>query len=411
MRLQLSWCLLSRVFVLLALLALPAPGWAAPLVLGVDVLFQKRMDLLANKRIGLLTNASAVDGDLVATLDRFLGDKRLRITQLYAPEHGLGGALPNGASGPSGIDVATLLPLEGLFGKRTSPSPESLARIDVLVFDMQDVGSRTYTYATTLGKVMTAAAAAKVHVIVLDRPNPQGGTRFEGPLRTARYKSLIGWGPLPVTHGMTLGELARFYNGELKLGCQLTVVDMEGWRRDMQWEDTGLYWIPSSPGIPHSLNAHFYVATGMVGGSGANVNEGGGHSMPFELIGAPYLHPKVLAAALTAEQLPGVRFRPMTFRPHKGQFTGRIVHGVQLILVDRKAFWPLRTAIAILTTLQRLYPEEFRVVGEARFGRVWGNDEVLAAVRAGKPWREIEASWQAPLAKFAEQRKKYLVYP
>lgn len=402
--------LLPRLFILI-LLAFSLPAWADPVRLGVDVLLDSRIDLVAGKRVGLVTNPSAVDSHLVQTLDRLLADKRVQLTQLYAPEHGLRGALPNGAGGITGVDPLSGVPVEALWGKKDRPSPESLARVDVLLFDIQDIGSRTYTYATTLGQVMQRAAAAHKPLIVLDRPNPLGGVLFEGPIRLQRHKSLIGWGPLPVTHGMTFGELARFYNAELKIGCDLTVVEMAGWKRQMQWEDTGLQWVPTSPGIPHPLNAHLYVATGMVGGSGANVNEGGGNSMPFELIGAPFIEPQKFVEALRKEDVPGILFRAMTFRPWRGQFAGKIVHGVQLLLADRKMFRPLRTALILLTALQRTHPELFKVKDVQRFARVWGNPDVLRLVLEGKTAAEIEACWSKDLAAFGEKRSRYLLYP
>jgi uncharacterized protein YbbC (DUF1343 family) len=259
--------------------------------------------------------------------------------------------------------------------------------------------------------VMQRAAAAGKPLIVLDRPNPLGGQLFEGPVRQQKHKSLIGWGPLPVTHGMTFGELARFYNAELKIGCNLTVVEMDGWKREMQWEDTGLQWVPTSPGIPHPLNAHLYVATGMVGGSGANVNEGGGNSMPFELIGAPFIEPQKYLDALKAQDVPGILFRAMTFRPWRGQFAGKIVHGVQLLLQDRRIFRPLRTALILMTALQKTHPELFKVKDAQRFARVWGNTDVLRQVQEGKTWQDIEASWSPDLAAFGQKRSKYLLYP
>lgn len=396
---------------LVALQFLALAAWADPVRLGVEVLLDKKIALVEGKRVGLVTNPSAVDGRLVQTLDRLLADKRLTLTQLYAPEHGLRGALPNGAGGITGVDPLSGVPVEALWGKKDRPSPESLERVDVLVFDIQDIGSRTYTYATTLGQVMQRAAAAKKPLIVLDRPNPLGGELFEGPIREPKHKSLIGWGPLPVTHGMTFGELARFYNAELKIGCDLTVVEMEGWKRQMQWEDTGLQWVPTSPGIPHPLNAHLYVATGMVGGSGANVNEGGGNSMPFELIGAPFIEPQKYLDALKAQDVPGLMFRAMTFRPWRGQFAGKIVHGVQLLLQDRRIFRPLRTALILMTALQKTHPELFKIKDDQRFARVWGNDEVLKQVREGKTWQDIEASWGQDLAAFGQKRSKYLLYP
>ena len=310
-----------------------------------------------------------------------------------------------------GIDEMSGLPVEGLWGDSSKPSDASLAKVDVILFDLQDVESRTYTYATTLGLLMKRAAQARKPVIVLDRPNPLGGELFEGPIRTERRKSLLGWAPLPVTHGMTMGELAMFYRGELKIDCPLTVVTMKGWRRDMQWEDTGLHWVPPSPGIPHALNAHFYVATGMVGGSGGNVNEGGGNSMPFELIGAPFLDAHKYARELVAVGVPGVLFRPFTFRPWRGQFGGRVVNGVQLFLQDRKAYRPLRTALVLLVALQKLHPREFKVIDQNQFARIWGRDDILGQVLAGRTWQQIEAGWQDDLAKFGRQRAPYLLYP
>lgn len=405
---------MKRTICLLLFAALAAvlfsPAASARVKLGIDVLLESRIDLVAGKRVGLVTNPSGVDGALMPTVDRLRADKRVKLTQLFAPEHGLRGALASGKSGTDGVDERTGVPVEGLFGKRSAPSKEALKRVDVLLFDIQDIGSRTYTYVTTLGKVMTAAAKAKVPVIVLDRPNPHGGLVFEGAIRDKEYKSLIGWGPLPVTHGMTVGEVARFYNQELGLGCDLTVVQMEGWERWMRWEDTGLEWVPTSPGIPHPLNAVMYVATGMVGGAGTNINEGGGNSQPFELCGATFFDPDAFAAALNAEELPGVWFRPMSYRPHYGRRTGQMLHGVQLMLRDPYAFRPLRTALVLLTTIRRMYPKDLEISNERLFKRVWGNDRILEMVKAGKSWKKIEATWQKELAAFGEKRAKVLLY-
>ena len=375
------------------------------------MLVEEQLDLVRDKRVGLLTNPSAVDSQLVPTLDR-LRKVGVEVTQLYAPEHGIAAALANGKGGDKGVDPGSGLPVEPVWGAHFSPSKASLERIDVLVFDIQDLGSRTYTFATTLGKLMIAAGAAGKTVIVLDRPNPGGGLLFEGPIIEKKHKSLVGWGPLPVTHGMTLGELARFYQQELNIKVDLKVVPMKGWRRDMVWEDTGLPWVPSSPGIPHELNAHLYVATGMVGGCGANVNEGGGNSMPFELIGAPYIDPQKLADCLRAENLPGVLFRPMSWKPRAGaQFSGKLVHGVQLVLTNPRIFKPLKTALAILHNLYKLFPEEMQIKDVGKFGRVWGTERVLTALKEGVDWRKIEESWQPELALFAVRRQKVLLYP
>ena len=395
----------------LVIAAWPAVAHGAGAKPGIEVLVEEQLDLVRDKRVGLLTNPSAVDSQLVPTLDR-LRKVGVEVTQLYAPEHGISAALANGKGGEKGIDPGSGLPLEPVWGAHFAPSQESLARIDVLVFDIQDLGSRTYTFATTLGKLMIAAGAAGKTVIVLDRPNPGGGLLFEGPMMEQKHKSLVGWGPLPVTYGMTLGELARFYKQELNIKVDLKVVPMKGWRRDMVWEDTGLPWVPSSPGIPHELNAHLYVATGMVGGCGANVNEGGGNSMPFELIGAPYIDPQKLADCLRAENLPGVLFRPMSWKPRAGaQFAGKLVHGVQLVLTNPRIFRPLKTALAILADLYKLFPEAVQIQDLGKFGRVWGTDRVLTAIKQGIDWRKIEESWQPDLAVFALKRQKALLYP
>jgi len=403
---------LAATFVLTLLPGLGSarPVHAAKVKLGVDVLIDSYGHLLAGKRVGLITNASAVDGNLVPTVERLLADKRFTITQLYAPEHGLAAATANGTSNKTGTDPITGIPVEGLFGKRHSPSPDTLARIDVLVFDIQDIGSRTYTYVSTMGKSMIAAKKTGKPFIVLDRPNPNGGLLFEGATRAPKYKSLIGWGPTPVTHGMTVGELARFFNATMGIGCALQIVPMEGWRREMIWEDTGLQWVPTSPGIPHPLNAHFYVATGMVGGSGTNLNEGGGNSMPFELVGAPWIDGKVLAAELARHALPGVTFRPLVYKPRRGQYAKKIVGGVHLVLTDPKAFRPLRTALTILVAVRKGFPEQFHVKKVRSFGRVWGNDEILPMIMAGKSALEIEATWARDLEVFAAERAKHLLY-
>lgn len=382
----------------------------AKVSLGVDVLFESRMHLITGKRVGLVTNISAVDSNLVPTYQRFIESKSFTVTQLYTPEHGLYAALANGRSDRRGIEPLTKIPIEGLFGRHQEPSPASLKRVDVIVFDLQDIGSRTYTYITTLGFVMKAAARARIPVIVLDRPNPLGGLKFEGPVREKRYQSLIGWAPLPVTHGMTIGEIARFYNEEMGINCDLTVVPMKGWRRHMVFEDTGLVWVPTSPGIPHTLNAHLYVATGMLGGASTNLNEGAGNSMPFELIGAPWIDERTLEREMNRVGLPGVRFRAIVWRPNRGQFAGRLVRGVQLILDDPRTFMPLRTALAMLVTIKRLHPKELKIRDPKRFARVWGNDEVLKAVMRGDSVESIESSWLKGLQEFAVRRARYLLY-
>ncbi|TNF37791.1 MAG: DUF1343 domain-containing protein [Deltaproteobacteria bacterium] len=394
----------------LSLLASASAHAAPPVRLGVDVLLDERIELVRGKRVGLVTNAAAVDGALVGTADRLAADPRVELVQLYAPEHGLRGALAAGEKIADTVDAATGVPVEALFGKRRRPTAASLARLDVLLFDLQDVGSRTYTYASTLGEAMTAAAAAKVPFIVLDRPNPLGGRLFEGPVRDDAHKSFLGWGPVPVTHGMTFGELARLYEGELGLGCDLTVVPMTGWRRDMTWDDTGLVWVPTSPGIPHALNAYLYVATGMFAGVTTNVNEGVGTTQPFELTGASFVDPAALTRAMNAAGLPGVTFRPTVWRPYYHRFKGQILGGVQLVVTDPHRFRPLRTALTLMTTVERLHPGTVTYRDDTYVARIWGTTTVLPAVRAGQTPAALEASWADALEAFAATRARYLLY-
>ena len=403
---------MSALAALCLLLSAAASGQAAePSVqLGIDVLLANRIELVAKKRVGLITNPSGVDAKLVPTADRLARDPRVKLVQLFGPEHGIRGAAKAGDAVKDEVDPVTGLPVESLYGSTHRPSAAALARIDVLVFDIQDIGSRTYTYVSTLGEAMIAAAEAKKPVIVLDRPNPLGGELIEGPIREERWKSFISWGPIPIVHGMTVGELARFFNAELKLGCDLTVVPMEGWRRSMQWEDTGLVWTQTSPHIPHVLQAHLYVATGMIGGVSKNVNEGVGSTMPFEALAADFLDGRAFATAVNKEKLPGVRFVPISYAPSYGRFEKKALEGVRLVLVEREAFRPLRTALTAMTVLERLYPGKVEYEAGRPFAIHWGNEGILEQVRAGKSAAEIEAGWAEELAAFSKRRAPHLLY-
>lgn len=393
--------------------ATPAPAPEERVVLGLEVLLESRLDLIAGKKVGLLTHPAAVDADWVPSVDRMVKAAKtagFKVVQLYGPEHGIRGFMSAGEKTGPGVDPHTGLPVENLFGlgKKGRPSARSLGRIDVLVVDLQDLGSRTYTYVSTLGEAMQAAGEAGKPVIVLDRPNPYGGLVYEGPVLRKGQRSFIGWATLPVTHGMTIGEIARYYQTHEGVACDLVVVPMRGWRRDMPWPRTGLAWAPTSPGIPHVENAWLYAATGMVGGISDNISEGVGTTLPFEQIGAGWIEAPRLLAELTAQDLPGLRLRATTFRPQWFTFKGKELHGVQLVVTDPLAFRPIKTALAILTAIEKLYP------GEASFrdnhARVWGSERVIAEVRAGKRADRIEAAWKKDLEAFAARRQAVLLY-
>ncbi|HTF91004.1 MAG TPA: DUF1343 domain-containing protein [Planctomycetota bacterium] len=390
---------------------LPARGAATTRVtLGIEVLLADGAPGLAGKRLGLVTNPSGVDSKLVATADLLARDKRWTLVQLFSPEHGVRGDAPAGASVASAVDSATGLPVESLYGDAKQPSAAALERVDAILFDIQDIGSRTYTYISTLGEVMAAAAKAHKPVWVLDRPNPLGGVLFEGPMREERWKSFIGYGPMPVSHGMTIGEVARFFQKELAIDVDLHVVAMRGWRRSMVWEDTGLEWVPTSPHIPHALSAHVYIATGMIGGIAKNVNEGVGWTLPFETIAAEFIDARAFREAMESARLPGVSFRETHYTPRYGKFADKPLHGVQLHLVDLHEFRPLRTALTALCTLQRLYGAKMELESERALGIHWGTLSVFEAIRAGSTPATIEATWKSELESFAKKRAAVLLY-
>lgn len=397
-----------------AVLAVPAASAADPRVgLGIDVLLapgSPHLALVAGKRIGLITNPSGVDSHLVPTADRLARDPRTALVQLYGPEHGIRGEVAAGEKVEDARDPVTGLPVQSLYGSTRRPTPESLARIDVLLFDIQDIGSRTYTYISTLGEAMQACAASGKPLVVLDRPEPLGGRLSEGPVMPERWRSFIGWGPMPVTHGMTVGEVARFFKGSLGIGCDLHVVPMRGWRRGMSWADTGLAWTQTSPHIPGVLQAQLYVATGMVAMSTTNLSDGVGTTLPFEVVAADFLDGPRLAAELDAQGLPGVRFQALAVKPFYGAFKDRPLRGVRLHLTDAHAFEPLRTAVTILAVIERLHPGRIAWADEATLGRHWGETTLPARLGAGERVEDIMAGWRAGMQDFLAARQAALLY-
>jgi uncharacterized protein YbbC (DUF1343 family) len=397
-----------------------SPAAAAPdtppkiqVELGIDVLLapgSPQIAALTGKRIGLITNPSGVDGRLVPTADRLARDPRLKLVQLYGPEHGIRGEVPAGDPVEDARDPVTGLPVQSLYGRTRRPTPESLAGVDALLFDIQDIGSRTYTYISTLGEAMRACAEHRKPLWVLDRPNPLGGLLTEGPVMPEQWRNFIGWGPMPITHGMTVGEVARFFNATLGIGCDLQVVPMRGWRREMTWADTGLTWTQTSPHIPGVRQAHLYVATGMVAMSTTNLSDGVGTTLPFEIVAAEFIDPPQLAAALDASGLPGVRFQALAVKPFYGGFKDQALRGVRLHLDDPRAFEPLRTALTILATLERLHPGKIAWAEEQIIGRHWGETTLPARISRGDTVPDIQAAWRGDLDVFLAARRAALLY-
>jgi uncharacterized protein YbbC (DUF1343 family) len=394
--------------------ALAAPTVTAPTVqLGIDVLLEQDstyISLVQGKRIGLVTNQSGVDAALVPTVDRLADDPRVSLVRLFGPEHGIRGEVPAGEKVDDGRDPQTGVPVVSLYGKDRKPSKAALEGVDMLMFDIQDVGSRTYTYISTLGEVMRACAETNIPLVVLDRPNPLSGLHFEGPMIEDRFRSFIGWGPMPVTHGMTLGEAARFFNDRLKIGCELHVVPMRGWKRSMIWDDTGLTWTITSPHIPSVTQAYLYATTGMVSATLQGVNDGVGSTMPFEVIGAEFIDASKFEESLQAIGLPGVRFQAIYYKPFYASFKDKPLRGVRLKLTDPGTYRPIRTSIAILTTLRTMYPEKFLFKEERPVGIHWGNTELRRQLESGLGADAIIDSWREGNADFAAARQRALIY-
>lgn len=387
---------------------------AAPVVkLGVDVLLESDsayLSLVEGKRVGLITNQSGVDSALVPTVDRLARDSRVSLVRLFGPEHGIRGEVPAGEKVADDRDPQTGVRVVSLYGKDRKPSKAALEGVDILMFDIQDVGSRTYTYISTLGEAMRACAETQTPLVVLDRPNPLSGTHFEGPMIEDRFRSFIGWGPMPVTHGMTLGEAARFFNDQLKIGCTLHVVPMRGWERSMIWDDTGLSWTITSPHIPSVTQAYLYATTGMISATFQGVSDGVGSTMPFEVIGADFIDASNLERTLQVLNLPGVRFQAIYYKPFYGSFKDKPLRGVRLRLTDPRAYRPIRTSIAILTTLQAMYPEKLVFKDERPVGIHWGNTELRRQLEAGLGSDAIIDSWRSGNIEFEAARQRALIY-
>lgn len=396
---------------LLALSVLASPAPQSPVRLGVDVLLDERIELVRGKRLGLLTHAAGVDARLVPTADRLARDERVKLVRLFSPEHGIRGDVPAGDAVADARDRVTGLPVVSLYGSKRRPDAAALAGLDALVVDLQDVGARCYTYISSLGEVLTACAAARLPVIVLDRPNPRGGLEFDGPLREERWQSFIGWGPIPVTHGLTMGEMARLYRRELGLDVALEIVPMAGWTRAMTWEDTGLSWTQTSPHIPSARAAHVYAATAMVASITTNVSDGVGSTAPFELLGAEFVDPRALRLALEEAGVAGLRFQEHSWRPFYGSFAGQTLHGVRLVLDDPARLRPARAALTFLTTLRDLYPDALAWQTPEVVARHWGEERFLERLRAGDGAAEIAADWGQGLERFAAVRAQVALYP
>jgi uncharacterized protein YbbC (DUF1343 family) len=379
---------------------------------GVEVLISQYRYLIEGKRVGLITNPTGVTSDLTSTIDVLHNMPNVRLVALFGPEHGVRGDAFAGEKVGNSVDRKTGIPIYSLYnGPMTPPSPEMLKNIEVLIYDIQDIGSRAYTYIYTLALAMQGAAQAGIRVVVLDRPDPLGGDLIEGPVLDERFKSGIGMYPIPYIYGLTVGELARFFNEEFGIHARLTVVPMEGWQRSMLFAATGLPWVLTSPHVPHPETVFHIAATGAIGELGSFC-EGVGYTLPFELIGQTWIDPEKLAAELNSRNLPGVRFRPLYFRPYYFSYKDKQLAGVQMHLLNAQVFQPMVTQLHILAALLKLYPEQqiFNPEHIKSFDRAMGTDQVRLALLRGESPESIVASWEKDLAAYRMKREKYLMY-
>ena len=386
--------------------------------IGLEVLLESRLDTLRGQRIGLVVNPSSVDRSLHHAVDLLHAREEVRLTALFGPQHGIRGETQDNMIEWQGFfDARTKLPVYSLYGDTRIPYPEMLANVDTLVFDMQDVGTRIYTFIYTMANCMQAAARDGKRVVVLDRPNPINGIVIDGNMLEPEYASFVGLYPMPTRHGMTVGELARLFNEHFAIGCDLEVVLMEGWRRSMWFEQTGQPWILPSPNMPTLETAT--VFPGMVHVEGTMVSEGRGTTRPFELIGAPHVNPWALVESLDGEHLPGCRFRPCFFQPTFQKHAGVLCGGLQVHVTDRDAFKSVLTGIAVLRAIHGLDPGAFEwkqppyeyVHDQLPFDVIAGTAKVREQIVAQTSLTDIESSWVDGLAGFEALRSPYLLYP
>ncbi len=384
---------------------------------GLDVLVSERSELIAGKKLGIVTNHTACDSQGRHIID--LLAEKAQITALFGPEHGIRGDSSAGENIKDGIDSITGAPIYSLYGKTFEPTPDMLQNVQLMIFDIQDVGARFYTYISTLFVVMEACARHDIPIVVLDRPNPIGGIQVEGPVISPRLQSFVGVAPIAIRHGMTVGELATMFNMEgfigHRIGANLSVVRCKNWERSIWYDKTGLPWLAPSPNMPSLEAATIYPGGCLI--EGANLSEGRGTDTPFVIYGAPWIDGTKWAEALNQEGLSGVQFEPVTFKPrsipgksenpkHKDKDCG----GIRVVVTDRGVFQPVACGVAMLSTAYQQDPGKFEF-RSSHLDRLWGNQQLRYHIEAGTPWTKIMEETQKSLQRFMDVRSRYLLYP
>lgn len=385
---------------------------------GLETLISSNFEILKGKKVGLITNPTGVDHNLKSTIDILFNAQNVQLVALFSPEHGVRGDFAAGEQVGTITDPLTNLPVYSLYGKTRKPTAEMLKGIDILVYDVQDIGSRSYTYISTLGLAMEAAAENNIEFIVLDRPNPLGGVRMEGPVTLPGFTSFVSQFAIPYIHGMTVGELAIFLNeeGMLKnsVKCKLEILKMKGWKRSMSFENTGLPWVPSSPHIPHAQSPLYYPATGIIGELYV-ISIGVGYTLPFQLFASEWFNADSLSQNLNSLHLPGVIFRPVHYKPYYSVSQGKVVHGVQIHITDEETASLSLLQFYILQEANKLWPGKdiFTLCDKSRldmFDNVCGTDKVRIEFSKTYSVDSILGIWTNDIPAFRKKAEKYFLY-
>lgn len=383
---------------------------------GIEVLRKQNFKILEGKRVGLITNPTGVDGNLKPTIDILYEAENVNLVALFGPEHGVRGDAYAGDKVDNVTDPKTGIPVYSLYGKTRKPTPEMLKDIDVLVYDIQDVGCRSYTYISTMGLAMEAAAENNIEFVVLDRPNPLGGLKIEGNLTETPFISFVSQFKIPYIYGLTCGELALMLNEEKMLmkQCKLTIIKMKGWKRSMNWEQTGLEWVIASPHIPHKHSSFFYPVTGILGEL-YYVSVGVGYTLPFQIVGAPWLNADKLTANLNALRIPGIVFRPIHFKPFYSVHKDEHCHGVQMHITNYKKVPLSDIQFYIMQEMYKLYPEKaiFQNASADRFNmfdKVSGTNIIRQGFAENYQFKDVKTYWYKDVEEFRKLSSKYYLY-
>lgn len=395
---------------------IPVFGNTHRIKLGIDVLKENNFDILKGKRVGLITNPTGVDCNLKSTIDILFESEDVNLVALFSPEHGVRGNIYAGDKVNSTTDAKTGLPIYSIYGKNRKPTKDMLKDIDVLVYDIQDIGCRSYTFISTMGLSMQAAAESDIEFVVLDRPNPLGGEKIEGNFVTDNFLSFVSQFKIPYIYGQTPGELALMLNNENMLGikCKLTVIAMKGWQRNMTWEDTDLQWVPASPHIPNAETAIYYPTTGILGELGY-LNIGVGYPLPFQIVGAPWINGDSLAIELNSKKLKGIIFRPIYYKPFYSTYKGELCEGIQIYITDYHKCRLTEIQFIIMEALNRMYPDKatFKNADKKRFDmfdKVCGTDYIRKQFSENHKWSDIKDYFEKDEQLYFNISKKYYLY-